>query len=98
MGIQLTDKQLQKWAITRKCGSHYYAMTRGVCGVGIPILAILLLLKFYFGSELQTDSIAKIKGELIVLIPGTLYFGYYLGKRLWDGKEDAFTQSDFYTE
>ena len=88
--MNVSPTQLRKWADIRKDGKTHFAITRGIFGFGFPLLVSWLIYRFCFDNVLERYNIYAILGELCVIIPGTLFFGYRFGRRQWDVREKQF--------
>ena len=76
--------KVRKWELVRSQGKRRYAVTRGMLGLGIPLLLCWAMWRFGFAHILQTENIYAVLGELVVFVPGIFYFGFRFGSRIWD--------------
>jgi hypothetical protein len=86
----LKPAQLEKWATVRKDGKTHFAITRGIFAFGFPIILLWLIYRVCFDQVLVRENFYAFFGELVVIVPGVILFGYYFGRRQWDAREKQY--------
>lgn len=87
----MTPKERQKWSEIRKNGKTRYITTRGVLGFGVPFLIAVIIYRIFFDNVLQRlHGGYQLFGQLVVCVPGSIFFGYYMGRKWWNTSEQEF--------
>ena len=80
----------QRWTRVRVEGISHYAITRGLFGTGLPCFTAWLIHAFFVEKVLEHYNLYYFFGGFLAALAGSLIFGYYWGRKLWDKNERRF--------